>query len=1065
MNQQLETLPLTGAQRALWAGNKQRESRPEEREGAALGAEGSTKAVLVIEGSLDVERLQRALSAAAAVHPVLSFQFVHVSGHSGLRQAPADTPAACRFEVFDLWGQPDAEQKLADALAGLGVVGGSQPAAVVAALYQTGQTSFRLLLAVSSLTSDRAGLGLLSRSIVEQYRGLRRVESAAEPVTSYEQFARWCEDLELSEDGARGTSYWKEYLAGSSLADGTAGPLRIPGRRAAALPTARRASVSSRVDSALAAKLLDLARSQEVPVEAVLQAAWWALLCRVTGQEEFIGAWSHDCRADYEAISTTVGLFEKSLPLRVRLLPRDSFMQWLTRVAQTLNQHRDWQESWPSSDWQDSRLCGAGFRLEQVSETSLETSPAPAPGFTLERQPLSVPGCELVLAARVAGEQLSELVLDYAPDQHAPEVPVILLRQLGALLDSLPESLFSRIEELPLIGPEERAVLLGMHQPALPVGTRSLPEYVAAWAASAPAALAVIADDVIYSYATLERESNRLAHWLRARGVSEEDRVALLLPRSAELIRALLGVMRAGAAYVPIEPSAPWPRTRHVLDDARPRLILTQRASFDARSEAAALPAGSEWVVLEDIAEELAGQPETAPRLEQGLTRAAYVLYTSGSTGQPKGVVIEHRQLLNYAVSVSHELGLAACRRFAITSTVAADLGHTTLFGGLFNGGCLVIASDSDMSDAHNFAAFLARQSIDCLKIVPSHLEALLGEDTRRLPSTIVLGGEATPLSLAHRIREIEPDCRLFNHYGPTETTVGVMIHEAGTAAAEAAASQTGSLPLTRVLPNCEALVLDAQLRLVPIGQVGELYIGGAQVCRGYVSRGSEHAFVDHPFSPGERLYRTGDLARHRPRGGIELVGRADDQVKISGYRVEPAEVEAVLRALPGVRAGVVCVQPSPSQRGPQLNAYVVVDDTSDQSWKKRILDELRLALPEPMLPREIVLLGDLPRLGNGKIDRAQLSQLTPGTGPRHRKHVAPANEVEAGILSAMSDVLDRPDLGVQDNFFELGGNSLLAIKLVSRLRERFQVEVPLNAVFDQPSPELLARVVAPLCK
>jgi acyl-coenzyme A synthetase/AMP-(fatty) acid ligase/acyl carrier protein len=435
-------------------------------------------------------------------------------------------------------------------------------------------------------------------------------------------------------------------------------------------------------------------------------------------------------------------------------------------------------------------------------------------------------------------------------------------------------------------------------------------------------------------------------------------------------------------------------------------------------------------------------------------------MYTSGSTGQPKGVVIEHGQLANYAAAVSQELGLARCQRFAIVSTMAADLGHTALYGGLFNGGCLVIASDEDMSDGQSFARFLREGEVDCLKIVPSHLEALLVSETRQLPRTLVLGGESTPLDLVARILAIEPGCSLFNHYGPTETTVGVMVHPVRSLEEERSHTQTGTLPLTRVLPGCRVYLLDAAQRLVPTGQLGELYVGGAQVCRGYVNGGQEQRFVPDPLRPGERLYRTGDLGRYRVHGGIDLMGRADDQVKISGYRIEPGEVEAVLRALPGVLAGAVLVQQTTT--GPRLVAYVAVDDPESPTGEQRLLDGLRQSLPDPMVPREVVLLAQLPRLPNGKLDRQSLPRAVRSSATAARP-AGEASDLEAGILSCMARVLAREDLGVLDSFFDFGGNSLLAIKLVSRLRERFHIEVPLNAVFDHPSAEQLALVLEQL--
>jgi thioesterase domain-containing protein len=419
------------------------------------------------------------------------------------------------------------------------------------------------------------------------------------------------------------------------------------------------------------------------------------------------------------------------------------------------------------------------------------------------------------------------------------------------------------------------------------------------------------------------------------------------------------------------------------------------------------------------------------------------VLYTSGSTGKPKGAIVEHRALLNYVAAVSVALDLQRARRWALTSSVAADLGYTALFGALFNGACVVIAEPEQIHGAQAFAHFMHAKRIDGLKIVPSHLEALLECATPHLPAVLVLGGEAAPASLIRRIRELAPACALYNHYGPTETTVGVMVHAVDDGAGD------DVLPLTRVLANNRVLVLDASLQLVPSGALGEVYIGGAQLCRGYLNQPTTRGFIEDPFHPGERLYRTGDLAYVRAEGGLQLAGRADHQVKIRGFRIELAEIEVALLGCTGVRQAAVFIS---NDSGAAELVACIVADAADVSV---IATQLARQLPGYMLPARFVQLAGFPRLSNGKIDRQALTGSL--ARPATRSQSQPRTALEASLASCMAELLGRPGVGIDEDFFALGGQSLLAIKLAARIGRLLEVEVEPGLVIDCPTVAQLA--------
>ncbi|ASG24402.1 non-ribosomal peptide synthetase [Nitrospirillum viridazoti] len=540
------------------------------------------------------------------------------------------------------------------------------------------------------------------------------------------------------------------------------------------------------------------------------------------------------------------------------------------------------------------------------------------------------------------------------------------------------------------------------------------------WSGDQPAAPALSDGEAVLSYAEFRRQVDHLARHLRQEGVTAERRVALVMPRGTPLVLALWAVLRAGGAYVPIDPAWPEARRKSTLAAAQPHRVMTAAEVAHLLNQPA---------------------PEAALPLPDGRD-AAYVIFTSGSTGAPKGVVVEHAQLAAYVAAVTQALDLAGNRRFALSSTVAADLGNTTLFGAMAVGGCLVVADEAAMTDGTAFARFIARQDIDCLKIVPSHLAALLDTATPRLPRTLVLGGERAAATLLSTIRALDSGVRVFNHYGPTETTVGVMVH-----ALDAGGAIPDGLPLDRVLAGSVVRLLDAAGHPVPLGAVGEVHIGGAQVGRGYLDRPDDPAFIDDPLVPGQRLYRTGDLARLLPEGGLRLVGRADDQVKVRGFRVEPAEIEAAALAQPGVRQAAV----RPWGEGADLRLVLYVTGGGD-------IDALRAALkqrlPDALVPTHVMAMPALPRLGNGKVDRSALPppEAAPATAPETAGD--PLEIMVAGLVAAL---LERDAVGRTDNLFDLGFHSLLVIKLVARLRRRLGVEIAPALVFDHPTVAAVA--------
>jgi amino acid adenylation domain-containing protein len=511
------------------------------------------------------------------------------------------------------------------------------------------------------------------------------------------------------------------------------------------------------------------------------------------------------------------------------------------------------------------------------------------------------------------------------------------------------------------------------------------------------------------------------------------------------MIVAMLGVLKAGGAYVPLDTGQPKERLSLMLQNANPSAVVSQSSLLDVVRE---------WPVVDLDTESFADESTDTPISGTTASNLMYVIYTSGSSGVPKGVAVEHRQLVNYLRGVQEKLNLPAGASYAMVSTFAADLGNTAIFPALASGGTLHVMSHERISDPEAVATYFDEHQIDCLKIVPGHFVALLSasQPARVLPRRLlVVGGEASQREGATQVQELKSDMRILNHYGPTETTVGVLTWEFTESA------HTGTtLPLGGPLPNTRAYVLDANLLPVPIGVPGELYVGGDNVTRGYLNQPDLTAerFISDPFStkPGERLYKTGDLVCFLNENTIEFLGRKDQQVKIRGYRIEPGEIEAQLELHPDVREAIVIPREDlPGEK--RLVAYVAAAAPSLQVTDLRA--HLAERLPDYMVPSSFVLLSALPRTSNGKIDRQALP--APDETEDTELFVAPRTRVEEALARIWAEVLGVEEIGVNNSFFELGGHSLMAMQLLSRLRGIFQLDLPLRTIFEAPTIAKLA--------
>ncbi|QXJ21463.1 amino acid adenylation domain-containing protein [Actinomadura graeca] len=915
------------------------------------------------------------------------------------------------------------------------------------------------LLLVHHIVQDHLGMQVLTEEVREILAGRGERLPAALPFRDFVTQARLGTPREEHE----------RYFAGllGDVTEPTApfGVLDVHGAGAAVV------HAGGPFGDRLTGRVRALATTLGVSPATLFHLAWARVLAAVSGRDDVVFGTVLAGRMNAGAGGDRVlGLFLNTLPMRVRV-DGSGVGRALSDLRRRLGELMEHEHA-PLSVAQRASGVPAGVPLFTSivncrSDRAIE-----------EVDGGGIPGIRLLLALErnnypvtlITRETASgfDVTVDALPPADPGRIHAMLLTCLDNLVTALGDAPGTPFAAVDVLDPAERRRIAEAGKgTAAPVPDRTVPELFSEQAARTPGAVALVGGDDEIGYGELEARANRLAHYLRGVGAGPECVVGLCLPRGTEMITAILGVWKAGATYLPLDPAYPAARTAYMLADSRAMVVV---GTAEALEE---MPATGRirMVTVDDpiIAATLGTQPATAPRVAADPGRLAYVIYTSGSTGRPKGVGVTHGNLANYVVHVPPRVGLGAPGgRYALLQPAVTDLGNTLVFAGLTTGGTLHVLDGREVADPAAVADHVARHRIDYMKVVPSHLEALgaSGDLGPLLPGrALVLGGEAADAGWVRRLLDAAGDLPVFNHYGPTEATIGVV-----TGRLDAGVVHGGTVPIGTPAANTAAHVLDDALRPVPDGVAGELYVAGAQVARGYVRRPGLTAerFVACPFAPGERMYRTGDRARRRPGGDLEYLGRADEQVKIRGFRVEPGEVRAALAAHPGVaRAAAVVREDAPGGR--RLVGYVVPagQDAADggtagpAELAELVVSVRRHAeetLPPHLVPAAIVPLASLPLTGNGKLDRAALpapERAAAGAGPE------PSSEREKALCGAFAEILGLPAVGVEDDFFVLGGHSLLATRLVSRVRVVMGEEVPIHELFDKPTPAALAAWLA----
>ncbi|HEX8275370.1 MAG TPA: amino acid adenylation domain-containing protein, partial [Longimicrobiaceae bacterium] len=921
-----------------------------------------------------------------------------------------------------------------------------------AALLRLGGEDHVLLLSMHHIASDGWSMGVLRRELSALYAAYRegRTSPLPEPAVQYADYAVWQREQLVGEVLERQLAYWKERLAGAPEL------LELPtDRPRPAVQTYRGAAVPLELSRELLERLQALGRSVGATRYMTLLGAFQVLLSRYGGSEDIVvgSPIAGRTRGEVEGL---IGFFVNTLVLRVDLSGDPSPRELLGRVRETTlgaYEHQEMPferlvaELSPDRSLSHSPLFQVMFSFDDASGAD-----GVLPGLAMEHVDTEMETAKFDLSLGLAeGPGGGRGSLSYNTDLFDRATAERMTRHLERVLEQVAADPDVRLSELDLLdGAERRQVVEEWNATAAPhPAGLCIHQLVEAQVERTPDAAAVVFQGETLTYRELNRRADRLARHLRRLGVGPEARVAICLERGPEMVVSVLATLKAGGAYVPLDPTYPTERLAFMLADSAAAVLLTQgglRGTFP-------VPAGTR-LACPTIAETEGGEDPEGGAKPGSL---AYVIYTSGSTGTPRGVAVEHRALVNYVVHAAAEFSIRAGDRVLQFASISFDPAAEEIFATLVSGATLVLRTEEMLESPRSFWEACDGWGISVMDLptaVWHHVAPHLDARPEALPASlrlVVIGGEA---ALPERVRAWQAATggrvRLLNSYGPTETTVGVTLWEAPESGGVA------QVPIGRPVPNTRCYVLDAAMRPAAVGVPGELYVGGAQVARGYLDRPAATAerFVPDPFAArgGSRLYRTGDRARWRMDGTLEYRGRLDEQVKVRGFRIELGEIEGALRRYESVTDCVVVVrEDAPGDK--RLVAYVV-GGVEAGVLREHLLREL----PEYMVPAAFVPLETIPLTPNGKLDRRALPA-PEGDAYARGSYEAPLGEVEAALAGIWAEVLGVERVGRRDHFFALGGHSLLAIKLVERMR-RVGLYMDVRALFTTPVLAELARAV-----
>jgi amino acid adenylation domain-containing protein len=1040
-------LPLSFAQQRLWFLDQLE----------PLSSVYNIPAAVRLSGSLDINALAESFKEIVNRHEILRTSFVAEEGQPVQRIAATQDFKLSEIDLRSL--PPDEREREVSRLA---FEEGQRPFNLAAgpllraSLLRLAKTEHVLLLTMHHIISDAWSTGILIREVAALYGAFHAGNESPLPALpiQYADFAYWQRERLRGETLDQQLSYWREQLKNAPAL------LELPtDYPRPSVKTYQGATHSMRLPKRLTQALQSLSQRAGATMFMTLLAAFQILLSRYSGQEDILVG-SPIANRNRAELENLIGFFINTLVLRTRMTGDPTFLDQLERVRQIC------LEAYAHQDLPFEKLV-----LEMQPERNMSHSPIFQVMFVLQNAPrpsLELQDLRLSQVLADAGTAMFDLSLnieetqeglsgtwEYSTDLFEADTIKRMSGHFQNLLEAIVEQPQQRLPQLPLLSARESHQLLHEWNETatdFPSG-KCLHEFFEEQAERTPDAVALVFEDGQLSYRELNAKANRLAHHLRSLGVGPETIVGICMDRSFLMVAALLGIMKAGGAYLPLDPDYPLERLAFMLEDASVRVILAQQSLIEYLPETPArlVRVDTDW-------DQIARQSEANPQSVSTADNLIYYIYTSGSTGRPKGAMLAHRGVCNCLLWMQREHELVESDRVLFKAPLNFDASVWELFWPLMTGASVVLARPGEHRDSAYLVQLIAQQKITTAHFVPSMFQIFLeekGVEACHALRRVICGGEALSIASVERFFE-RLNAELHNYYGPTETSIGSIDW---TCQRE---YRRLTVPIGRPIANTQIYLLDSHLRPVPVGVPGELYTGGVGLARGYLNRPALTAekFLPDPFSqsPGARLYRSGDVARYLPDGNIEFLGRIDHQVKIRGLRLELGEIESVLDHHHAVRDAVVIVREDvPGDK--RLVAYVVPQPSSNVTGSD-LRGYLKEKLPDYMIPSAFVMLDEMPLTPNIKIDRNALP-VPDVTRPAMLKEYAsprtPTEEILAGIWA---EVLNIERIGVHDNFFELGGHSLLATQVMSRVRESFQLELPLRRLFEFPMVAELARSI-----
>ncbi|MEM9275513.1 MAG: amino acid adenylation domain-containing protein, partial [Cyanobacteria bacterium P01_F01_bin.143] len=791
-----------------------------------------------------------------------------------------------------------------------------------------------------------------------------------------------------------------------------------------------------------------------------LQGAWALLMSRYSGQEDIVfGAVTSGRPTTLARAESMVGLFINTVPIRIQVSPEESLLPLLYKIQEFVVEVGQY-EYCPLIKIQGWSEIAKGFPLfeslvvfenyvvdESLKQNNINLEIEGSHGFERTNYPIT-----LIV---VPDQKISLRILVNDTSRFDHNTLTQMLGHLKNLLEGMVANQQQRIGDLLMLSEaEQQKLLVEWNDTAVPYSQeKCIHQLFEAQVAKTPDAVAVVFEKQTLTYTELNTKANQLAHYLQQLGVNPEILVGICVERSFEMVIGLLAILKAGGAYVPLDPNYPLERLSYMLEDSQPRVLLTQEHLLER------LPNHQAQVIcLDNDWEKISTNSTVNPESNITIDNLAYVIYTSGSTGKPKGAMNNHSGILNRLLWMQDTYQLTSVDAVLQKTPFSFDVSVWEFFWTLMSGARLVVARPNGHKDPDYLVKLISQQQITTLHFVPSMLQVFLeARDVEQCQSIrqVIASGEALPAQLQHRFWQ-RLDSRLDNLYGPTEAAVDVTYWQC-----QKDNQKQKTVPIGRPIANIQVYLLDDDLNPVPVGVTGELYLGGVGVGRGYFNRPDLTAekFIPHPFSNHtvDRLYKTGDLAHYLPNGDIEYIGRIDNQVKVRGFRIELGEIEAMITQHPAVRETVVIAREE-SDNAKRLVAYVVSRQESTLTISA-LREFLESKLPDYMVPSAWVTLETLPLTPNGKVDRKALPEPS-NLHNLSNDYIPPRNDTEATIINIWQQLLETQKIGIKDNFFEIGGHSLIATRVISQIRQIFQVELPLRSIFEHPTVTGLAQEI-----